>query len=149
LAAAVTTGVTFLRRHRGPLVERAEPLAAQAPAPDPQPTPTPPADPPAQPTAPPAAPAPQIQAKPTSAAAPEQRARDPWQEAVPEALKPIRDKLARGERLNDGGLGPVYAFAHQNPSDPRPWLLVGHAFAQLGWLSDSVERYQRAYRADP
>ena len=34
LAAAVTTGVTFLRRHRGPLVESAKPVAAQAPAPE-------------------------------------------------------------------------------------------------------------------
>jgi len=51
--------------------------------------------------------------------------------------------------LSEGGLGPAYAFARQNPGDPRPWLLMGHAYAQLGWLSDSVERYQRAYRADP
>ena len=47
LAAAVTTGVTFLRRHRGPLVESAKPVAAQAPAPNPQATPTPPAHAPA------------------------------------------------------------------------------------------------------
>jgi hypothetical protein len=68
---------------------------------------------------------------------------------VPEALKPIRDRLDRGARLNEGGLGAAYAYARQNPSDPRPWLLIGHAYAQLDWLSDSVERYQRAYRADP
>ena len=91
----------------------------------------------------------QTQTKPASAVAPAQRARDPWQEAVPEALKPIRDGLERGARLNEGALGPAYAFARQNPGDPRPWLLIGHAYAQLGWLSDSVERYQRAYRADP
>jgi serine/threonine-protein kinase len=146
LAAAVTTGVTFLRRHRGPLNERGEPVAAQAPAPDPQATRTPPA--PAQPPAPAAAP--QAQTKPASGSAPGQRtARDPWQEAVPEALKPIREKLEHGARLNEGALGPAYAFARQNPTDPRPWLLIGHAYAQIGWMSDSVERYQRAYRADP
>ena len=147
LAAAVTTGVTFLRRHRGPLVESAKPVAAQAPAPNPQATPTPPAHAPAPPPA--AAAATQTQTKPASAVAPGQRARDPWQEAVPEALKPIRDRLERGARLNEGALGPAYAFARQNPGDPRPWLLIAHAYAQLGWLSDSVERYQRAYRADP
>ena len=135
LAAAVTAGVTFLRRHRGPLVESAKPVAAQAPAPNPRATPTPPAHAP--------------QTKPASAVAPGPRARDPWQEAVPEALKPIRDRLERGARLNEGALGPAYAFARENPGDPRPWLLVAHAFAQLGWMSDSVERYQRAYRADP
>ena len=68
---------------------------------------------------------------------------------MPEALKPIRDSLERGARLNEGALGPAYAFARQNPGDPRPWLLIAHAYAQLDWLSDSVERYQRAYRADP
>jgi hypothetical protein len=98
---------------------------------------------------PPAAAATQTQTKPASAVAPGQRARDPWQEAVPEALKPIRDRLERGPRLSEGALGPAYAFARQNPGDPRPWLLIAHAYAQLDWLSDSVERYQRAYRADP
>ena len=160
LAAAVTTGVTFLRRHRGPSVESAEPVAARAPAPDPQTTPPPPGPAPAAPPPPPAdapapppppttAAAPPTQPKPASAGAMGQRSRDPWQEAVPEALKPIRDKLERGASLNEGALGPAYAFARQNPGDPRPWLLIAHAYAQLNWLSDSVERYQRAYRADP
>jgi serine/threonine-protein kinase len=149
LAAAVTAGVTFLRRHGGPLVESAEPVAAQAPAPAPQSPPTLPAQAPEQPPPPTTAAATKAPAKPASAAAPGQRARDPWQEAVPEALQPIRDRLAKGERLNEGALGPAYAFARQNPSDPRPWLLVAHAHAQLGWMSDSVERYQRAHRADP
>ncbi len=144
LAAAVTAGVTFLRRHRGPPVESAKRVAAPAPAPIPQATPTLPAH------APPAAvAATQTRTKPASAVAPGQRARDPWQEAVPEALKPIRDSLERGARLNVGALGPAYAFARENPGDPRPWLLIAHAYAQLGWMSDSVERYQRAYRADP
>jgi len=149
LAAAVTTGVTFLRRHRGPLVESAKPVAAKSPAPDPQATPTPPAHAPAAPGPPAAAAATQTQTKPASAVAPGQRARDPWQEAVPEVLKPIRDRLERGARLDEGALGPAYAFARQNPGDPRPWLMIAHAYAQLGWMSDSVERYQRANRADP
>jgi hypothetical protein len=143
LAAAAATGVTFLRRHRGPLGESAQTVAA--PAPDPQAKPTPPAQQPPPATAA----ATQAQTKPASAGATGQRARDPWQEAVPEALKPIRDKLQRGVRLNEGALGPAYAFARQNPSDPRPWLLIAHAYSQLDWVSDSVDRYQRAYRADP
>ena len=159
LAAAVTTGVTFLRRHRGPLVDSAKPVAAQATAPNPPAMPTALAPAPAPAPSPTAAAATQTQTKPgaagqavqnaASALAPGQRARDPWQEAVPEALKPIRDSLERGARLNEGALGPAYAFARQNPGDPRPWLLIAHAYAQLDWLSDSVERYQRAYRADP
>src|SRR5262249_54449058 len=132
LAGAVTAGVTFLRRHRGPLVRSAKPVAARAPAPDPQ---TVPAPPPAHPPAPPPPPATarqpppaaaavtQTLTKPASAMAPGQRARDPWQEPVPEDLQPIRDRLERGQRLNEGALGPAYAFARQNPGDPRPWLL--------------------------
>jgi hypothetical protein len=151
LAGAVTTGVTFLRRHRGPLGESAAPVAAHVPTPDPQTTATPPVHPlaPAQSPPPATAAATQPQTKPASGVAPGQRARDPWQQAVPGTLAPIRDKLERGARLNDAALGPAHAFARQNPDDPRPWLLIAHAYAQLGWMSDSVERYQRAHRADP
>ncbi len=143
LGAAATAGVTFLRRQGGPLVEDATPVAAQAPAPNP------PAQAPAAAPPPATAAATQPQAKPAGAAPSGQRSRDPWQAGVPEALKPIRDKLEQGVRLNEGALGPAYAFARENPDDPRPWLLIAHAYAQLGWVSNSVERYQRAYRADP
>jgi serine/threonine-protein kinase len=147
LAAAGATSVAFLRRHRGPLVESATPVAAQSPAPSPQATPPPPAH--VSPPPPPATAAvTQPQTKPGRAVAPGQRARDPWQEGVPESLAPIRDKLEHGARLSEGALGPAYAFARQNADDPRPWLLIAHAYAQLGWVSNSVERYQRAYRAD-
>jgi hypothetical protein len=132
LAAAGATGVMVLRRQRGPLVESAAPAPAPAPA-----------------SAPPPAAAAGAQPPPAGAETPGPKARDPWQEAVPEALAPLRDKLERGVRLNEGALGPAYAFARENPSDPRPWLLIAHAYAQQNWLSDSVERYQRAYRADP
>ena len=146
LAAAGTAGVTFLRRQSRPPIEGVTPVAAEAPAPNPQATPTGAA--PAQPSAPATAATPK-QGKPVTGEAPGKRARDPWQEAVPEALKPIRDGLERGAQLGEGALGPAYAFARQNPDDPRPWLLIARAYAQRGWLRDSVERYQRAYRADP
>src|SRR4029079_16111668 len=42
-----------------------------------------------------------------------------------------------------------HSCAARTPADPRPGLLIAHAYAQLDWRSDSVERYQRAYRADP
>jgi serine/threonine-protein kinase len=75
-------------------------------------------------------------------------ARDPWQEPVPRALRPIRDRVTRGARMSQRALAPAYEFAHQNPGDPRPWLLLGRAYAQLDWLSDSVDRYVRAYEVD-
>jgi eukaryotic-like serine/threonine-protein kinase len=74
---------------------------------------------------------------------------DPWREPVPRALRPIRERLARGAHMSQRALRPAYTFAHQNPGDPRPWLLLGHAYAQLDWLSDSVERYVHAHHVDP
>jgi cytochrome c-type biogenesis protein CcmH/NrfG len=76
-------------------------------------------------------------------------ARDPWQEAVPRALRPIRERLDRGAHMSQRALTVAYTFAHENPGDPRPWLLLGHAYAQLDWYSDSVERYRRAHEIDP
>lgn len=75
-------------------------------------------------------------------------ARDPWRDPVPRALRSIRDRLDRGARMSQRALRPAYNFAHQNPGDPRPWLLLGRAYAQLDWLSDSVERYVRAHHVD-
>jgi hypothetical protein len=50
--------------------------------------------------------------------------------------------------MSQRSLSTAYTYAHQNPDDPRPWLLLGHAYAQLDWFSDSVERYRRAYQVD-
>jgi len=50
--------------------------------------------------------------------------------------------------MSQRALVPAYEFARKNPDDPRPWLLLGAAYAQADWLRDSVERYLRAYRID-
>ena len=50
--------------------------------------------------------------------------------------------------MSQRALLPAYTFSHQNPGDPRPWLLLGRAYAQVDWFSDSVERYLRAHRVD-
>jgi hypothetical protein len=63
-------------------------------------------------------------------------------------LQPVRDRLDHQARLTEVALRPVYSYARQNPSDPRPWLLAARAYAQLDWWSDSVDRYLRAYRID-
>ena len=75
-------------------------------------------------------------------------ARDPWREPVPRSLRPIRNRVKRGARLSQRALVPAYEFARKNPDDPRPWLLLGAAYAQVDWLRDSVERYLRAYQVD-
>jgi serine/threonine-protein kinase len=75
--------------------------------------------------------------------------RDPWQEPVPRPLQAIRDRIKRGVHPSPRALAPAYAFARKNPDDPRPWLLLGAAYAQADWFSDSVDRYLRAYQVDP
>jgi serine/threonine-protein kinase len=134
------------------------PPAEQPPTaalPSPPPTPPPPSLPspkPEPPTSPPTelrAPAQDQEAAPSDIEGKAAGvARDPWREPVPRALRSIRDRVARGARLSQRALTPAYEFAHQNPGDPRPWLLLGRAYAQLDWLSDSMDRYLRAYHVD-
>jgi cytochrome c-type biogenesis protein CcmH/NrfG len=50
--------------------------------------------------------------------------------------------------MSQKALHPLYDFAHANPGDARPWLLLGRAYAQVDWFSDAVERYVRAHRVD-
>jgi hypothetical protein len=86
--------------------------------------------------------------QPEKARPPRSSARNPWKAPVPRALRPIRDRVNRGVQVSQRALRPVYEFAHGNPGDPRPWLLLGHAYAQHDWLSDSVDRYVRAHGVD-
>ena len=142
LAAALVTVFTFMNRNDARPIERARPVLS------------PPSNAPA--TSASIAPS-GISSRPlatkaeaqTNAERPRVPARDPWQDPVPRALRPLRDRLDRGKRISEGSLRPVYSFARQHPADPRPWLLAGRAYAQLDWRSDSVERYLRAARMDP
>ena len=111
--------------------------------------PTPPpaaAEAPAQDEAPPEKPKPSKQ--PVADAQSRSDARNPWQQPVPRELKSIRDRVNRGVHVSQKALKPAYAYAHENPGDPRPWLLLGRAYAQVDWYTDSVERYVRAHRED-
>jgi serine/threonine-protein kinase len=151
LAAGVTTVVTFVRRDSAKPVESAPAAAVSPAAVTAKRTQLPPAQ-AGAPPAPAATPAPAgapAHAPAATAGPAGPPARDPWQGAVPSPLRPIRDRLARGARMSERSLRPAYLFAHQNPGDPRPWLLVARAYAQLDWLSDAVDRYLRAYHADP
>ena len=130
-----------------------------APAPVATPKPEPPEPPPAKPIAiaeneaPSEKPEPveddePRQGKQRESAQPRTRARNPWKEPVPPAIRPLRDKINRGVHVSQKALQPLYDFAHQNPTDPRPWLLLGRAYAQVDWFSDAVERYVKASKVD-
>jgi serine/threonine-protein kinase len=123
------------------------PPAPTLPPPEPEPPPSPPVkvqapmdpEPPEQPAQP---------AQPDNDAKAAQGARDPWREPVPRPLRPIRDRVKRSVRLSQRALVPAYEFARKHPDDPRPWLLLGAAYAQVDWFRDSVEKYLRAYQVD-
>ncbi len=146
LAGGIAAGVEYLR-HEG--AKQAKPTS---PPPTPPVSSLPSREPPA--SAPVKAPAPMDPDPPVRPAQPDDDAkaplgaRDPWREPVPPPLRPIRDRLKRGVHLSPRALIPVYEFARKNPDDPRPWLLLGAAYAQADWFSDSVERYLRAYQVD-
>ena len=119
------------------------------PAPSlPSPEPEPPTSPPVKAPAPIDPEAPERPAQPDNDAKAAPGARDPWRAPVPRPLRPIRDRIKRGAHLSQRALVPAYEFARKNPDDPRPWLLLGAAYAHEDWLRDSIERYLRAYQID-
>jgi eukaryotic-like serine/threonine-protein kinase len=124
------------------------PAAPSLPAPAPVAAELPPPPKPAPPKAPPSEAPPEADEPAGSAKAPDSRSRNPWKEPVPRVLKPIRDRVERGAKVSQRALRPVYAFAHENPDDPRPWLLLGHTYAENDWYSDSIERYVKAHSID-
>jgi serine/threonine-protein kinase len=150
VAAGITVGM-YLRTHLRARATLFKHIALPTKAPVKQPAETPRlAEPPPKPAPKPEPPTPTpVQAeRPRHDEESGSRARNPWRAPVPRALRAIRDRIEHGGQMSQKGLRPVYEFARQNPDDPRPWLLLGHAYAQLDWLSDSVDRYVRADRVD-
>jgi hypothetical protein len=148
-------------RHQG--ANQAKPTAVEAVQP-PQPAPPVAADHPTTHPSPPEVQAPAQPVPPERPAQPDPEANgandanaanaargthDPWREPVPRSLQAIRNRITRGAHLSPRALAPAYAFARKNPNDPRPWLLLGAAYAQADWFSDAVQRYVRAYQVDP
>ena len=176
LAAGIGAVAAYLKHDRATPVETAAPPEEPPPkiarSTEPPPRPAPPSPEPAPApalTAPqppkPAPTKPKVEAKahaeneapaeqqeqpeqPEKGRKPHSGARNPWKAPAPRALRPIRDRLNHGVHLTQRALAPVYEFARGNPGDPRPWLLLGHAYAELDWYSDSVDRYVRADHAD-
>jgi len=137
-----------------PALPAAQPRTATQPSPPPTPpapslpSPEPPTSPPVKVQAPMDPESPERPAQSDNDAKAALGARDPWREPVPRPLRPIRDRVKRGVHLSRRALVPAYEFARKNPDDPRPWLLLGAAYAQVDWFRDSVELYLRAYHVD-
>ena len=149
VAVGIAAAVEYRRHERAKQAKTTEVPAAQPPKPSlPSPEPEPPTPPPVKVQAPMDPEPPERPAQPDHDAKAAVGARDPWRAPVPRPLRPIRDRIKRGAHLSQRALVPVYEFARKNPDDPRPWLLLGAAYAQVDWFKDSVERYLRAYQID-
>jgi eukaryotic-like serine/threonine-protein kinase len=162
LSAGIAAGGTYLRSY----LRREQAMTEERATPPPKPThkrappPETPVKPP--PKLEPPAPAP-AKTQATEQARPEEKeslpqpqsdrparshARNPWRAPVPRELRSIRNQIDRGAHPSQKSLSPLYEYAKANPDDPRPWLLLGHAYAELDWFSDAVDRYVRADHAD-
>jgi serine/threonine-protein kinase len=150
-ALGIAAVVEYLRHERAKQATQPSPPPT-SPAPSlPSPVPEPPTSPPVKvqaPTNPEPPEPPEQPEQPGDDAKAAQAARDPWREPVPRPLRPIRDRVKRGVHLSQRALVPAYEFARKHPDDPRPWLLLGAAYAQVDWFKDSIERYLRAYQVD-
>lgn len=73
----------------------------------------------------------------------------PLDEDVPEELAILIRRIDRGESLSREDLAPAYQYSRTQRDDPRPLLVLGRAFTKMGWNSDAIERYERAFEADP
>ena len=85
---------------------------------------------------------------PPPAPPPRAPARNPWRPPLPAELLVPHEQIETGARLSRREIRELYGLVQQHPDDPKPQLLLAHAFSNLGWRSDAIGRYVRAYRLD-
>jgi hypothetical protein len=81
--------------------------------------------------------------------APKPAPADPWAGGVPRNLARMKRAVDSGREISERADRGLIRIARDNPSDPRPHLLLAGAFLSRGWRSDAVERYELAYDRDP
>jgi eukaryotic-like serine/threonine-protein kinase len=75
--------------------------------------------------------------------------RDPWVEPIPEELASIRESLLSGAPLEARERRALSRRSREQPWDPRPHLLIAYADRRERSLTNSIQEYERAYRASP
>lgn len=74
----------------------------------------------------------------------------PWDDPnEPDFLTEAHNALDAGQRLNDRQVRQLRSYAMSNRDDPRPLLLLARYRLSRGNLTDAIDRYERAYNADP
>ncbi len=75
--------------------------------------------------------------------------RDLWREqGVPEELSAVFAKVDKGQGITRDEMRDVLQFAREHAGDARPYLLLGHGFANRQWRRDAIKQYARAFRVD-
>jgi hypothetical protein len=74
---------------------------------------------------------------------------NPWSHDVPPELERLRRRVHGRRTPTRRDLPALSTYAHDHHSDARPVLLLGHAFARMHWMSEALERYERALSMSP
>lgn len=74
---------------------------------------------------------------------------DPWAGELPAPLAEAYPRTERHERFSRDELAPLYAYSKAHPDDSRGHLVLARAFADLGWFTPAIQRYEQAADADP
>ena len=69
-------------------------------------------------------------------------------EDLPGPLVEMLARIEAGQEPDRQDLRPIYELARESENDPRPNLVLGHAFMAMGWSSNAVDRYEQAFEAD-
>lgn len=73
-----------------------------------------------------------------------------WEDPGPELLETTYDFLTHDDRkLRSTFTMQLYEYGKENPSDPRPQLLLAFDDMKRGWWKNAVTHYRMAYEADP
>lgn len=79
---------------------------------------------------------------------PQPPAYDPFVKVLPASMRQYHLAVRKGERLSRPQIRRLMALQTERPEDPRPSLIAAHAFVDMRWYSDAIERYARAYQID-
>jgi hypothetical protein len=76
-------------------------------------------------------------------------AADPWEaDDVPSLLRRALESIESTGDIDEPMLRALRTDTSDDPSDPLPHLVIGHAYASRAWRRDATASYAQAYRLD-
>ena len=68
---------------------------------------------------------------------------------LPRELRSLAAQAIAGHTLNASQLRRLRGYQRDHRDDARPFLILGHDFANRDWFTSAIERYERAITMDP